>query len=330
MGKSQSRLNAETKATADAALAIAIANQNKQIADGFSKAITTSMDAWLDEQNTRLQHAVNDKRSALLLASTMYDEVMAAEVPKSIWEVAFSAAMMGLTLINPEFSVLSMVVDIGMPGGKEKRIERLKKFDAIRDLVKDAVDKGMEAKDENEQAESHESTLKAKSRAIQGEIEACSETADFITTVYFIFKKKIDQLGSDSSTTGSQYAALQQMWYAIFGGPARHYRKGTDTQLALIMLYEMLQEYCSGVELFLICGGPRVSVPTAKARHELQGVDDPKDADGWITKLEFDGFDQAKRAKMYELFKELDPRTWNRRPKIENWVDLVKNWDFAN
>jgi hypothetical protein len=330
MGKSQGRLNAETKATGDAALAIVIANQNKQIADGFSKAITTSMDAWLDEQNTRLQHAVNDKRSALLLASTMYDEVMAAEVPKSIWEAAFTAAMMGLTLINPEFSVLSLVVDIGMPGGKKKRIERLKKFDGLRDLVKDAVEKGMDANDENEQGKSHDSTLRAKSRVIQQEIEDCSETADFITTVYFIFKKRIDQLGADSSTTGSQYAILQQAWYSIFTGPVRHYKRGTDTQLALIILYEMLQEYCTGVKLFMDVGGAKLTMPSAKAKHELQGVDDPSAAGGWISNLEFDGFDKAKRAKMYELFGELDQRTWNRRPKIANWVDLVKNWDFAN
>jgi hypothetical protein len=329
-GQSQAEFNAQVKGNGDAALAIAIANQNKQIADSFSKAITTSMDNWLDEQKERLQHAVNGKRSALLLADTYYDQVMSATVPPSIWEAAFSAAFMGLTLINPEFSALSAIVEIGLPGKKKARMEMLKKFDACKDLVKDVVEKGTEAYEKDEDAQSHDTTLNAKSQIIQDEIENCSEAEDFITTIYFAFKKKIDQLAADSTTSGSQYSALQQAWYVLWGGPARHYKKGTDTQFALVILYEMLREYCTGVKLYAGLGGAKLSTTTAEARHELQGVNGPSDADGWITNLEFDGFDRAKREAMYKLFDKLDPRTWKRKPKIANWVDLVKNWDFAS
>lgn len=103
-----------------------------------------------------------------------------------------------------------------------------------------------------------------------------------------------------------------------FHGTRSTLQKGTDTRLAFIILYEMLQEYCTGVKLFMDVGGAKLTLPSAKAKHELQRVNDPSDADGWISNLEFDGFDKAKRAKMYELFGELDQCTWKAKPKIEN------------
>jgi hypothetical protein len=118
------------------------------------------------------------------------------------------------------------------------------------------------------------------------------------------------------------------------GGPAKPYRHGVDTQLGLIMLYEMMREYCKDVKLVVKGLGVGVPVPLAKARHELAGADDPDDVDGYISKIEFVGLDSAKREKMYDYFKELNrlnPRVWTKdRPRIRHWVDLIKNWDFAS
>lgn len=327
MSKTQAQFNAENQAKADMALANSVIAMNTAVASAFSQGITGSMDNWLEEQHTRLQQAVNDTRSALFLADSMYDEIMAATVPDDIFDIALNSLLVSLTFINPEFSVLSGIIALGMPNEKEKREQKLKKTDALRELVTDVVEKEAEGLSEDQKAKSHETTLSAKTQIIQDKIEECSESADWITTMYFAFKKRIGQMAT-GSTPGGDYAMLQQAWYAIAGPRVRHYRHGTDTQLALVILYSMMREYCKGVEFKLgVRGFTKIGVSTAKVRQMLGSADQPDDVS---VPIEFDGLDEAKREKMFHFFGQLDPCTWRTLPKITNWVQLAKNWKFAS
>lgn len=327
MAKTQAQINAENTAKSDLALAISVAAANTAIASAFSQGITSSMDSWLEEQYERLQQAVNDTRSALFLADCMYDQVMQATVPDDIFEIAFRSLLAGLTLVNPEFSVLSGVIELGMPGEKEKREERLKRTGALRDLVQDVVEKEAEGLTDDQKAKSHETTLNAKTQIIQDKIEECSENADWITTMYFAFKKRIGQMAT-GSTPGGDYAMLQQAWYAIAGPRVRHYRHGTDTQLALVILYNMMRKYCKSVKLKLgRTGFASASISTVRVRQMLGSGDQPDDVS---VPLDFQGLDEGQRDKMFKLFDQLAPCTWRTLPKVTNWVQLVKNWDFAS
>jgi hypothetical protein len=332
MGTSRTHLNKHHVAKADAALAIAILEANQRVIDKVNSAVSTGMGTWLEKEHWLWQHAVNDTRSALFLASSLYDEVMAAQVKPSVFEAVFQTLLVGLTLINPELGMLANILQLGSDGERENREKRAKRIMGGVELLKGAFEKGMEAHEAGEKIERHETTLRAKSKIIQEKIEECSDTADFLTTVYIACKERIAELSS-GPISGTELANLQQTWYTLVGGPAKHYRQGRDSELAYIMLYDMMREYCKSVKLVLK-GPVEIPMPIAKARHELVGANKPSDVHGYISSIEFVSLDRAKREKMYGFFdelNELDNRVWGKsRPRIGHWVDLIKNWDFAN
>ena len=80
MGMSRTHLNARHIAKADAALAMATAVANRQKIDEANNTAKSETDDWLLVQHNLWKNAVNNTRSALFLATGLYDEVMSAEV----------------------------------------------------------------------------------------------------------------------------------------------------------------------------------------------------------------------------------------------------------
>jgi len=46
-----------------------------------------------------------------------------------------------------------------------------------------------------------------------------------------------------------------------------------------------------------------------------------------LTNIELDGLGPPHRKAMYEILSDID---FPGRPRIGDWVDLIKNWDFAS
>jgi len=325
---SQTHLNVHHQAKADAALAMAIATRNQLKLDEANGDAKTQTDDWLNDQHARWQNSVNDARTALLLASSLYDEVMAAQVKPSVWDAVFSTLVKGLLLLNPELGVFANILQLGSEDEKEERQERAKRIMGGVDLLKEAIKDGMEAHEAGENRERHEITLKAKSAVIQETIEELSGTSDFLTDALKACKNQVGKLAKDAreasgSISDTALQNVEKAWRALVGGPAKHYKHGADTELAHIMLYDMMKEYCrQNVRLQLQVGAIKIPLTKADANRMMASGE---------TKIEFDGLDSAKREAMYDKFEDVPEKG---RPKITKdaggWKALVANWDFAS
>src|SRR5579871_3420469 len=138
MGTSRSHANAHHKAKADAALAMAVVLANQQVMDKVNGAVAAGLLVWLDGEFHAWQNAVQDTRSALLLASTDYDEIMAAEVKPNFLDAVLPGLLAGLTLTNPELGMLANILLLGSDQEKEKREKRAKRIMAGVELLKGA------------------------------------------------------------------------------------------------------------------------------------------------------------------------------------------------
>jgi hypothetical protein len=327
MGISRAHLNVRHVAKADAALAMAITVANQQKIDKANNAAITQTDNLLNYQHQRWQNTVNDARTALFLASQLYDEVMAAQVKPSVFDAVFKTLLAGLAVLNPELGMFAAILQLGSEGEKADRQERAKRIMGGVDLFKEAIKEGMEAQEAGEKIERHETTLKAKSKVIQEKIEEFSETSEFLTTAYQACKNHVDKLAKDATGPISDTALqnVERAWYALVGGQARHYQHGMDTELAHMILYEMMREYCKqNVRLQLQVGAFKIPISKTKAQQMI--------ASGDGSTIEFEGLDPAKREAMYDKFEDVPDS--KKQPKITKdaggWKALINNWDFAS
>jgi hypothetical protein len=96
--------------------------------------------------------------------------------------------------------------------------------------------------------------------------------------------------------------------------------RGTVIQAALLLLYDLLREYCEQcVSLTISIRGMDQEISPSKARS--------LGASGNGSLIEFDGLNSAQRQEMYDLFDQID--NLYGRPEIANYKDLIANW-FKN
>ncbi len=285
----------------------------------ISDAVLKECNAWLDNQHARWQRVCGDTFRACFLTDQNYTKVMSALPKPSVLEAVVKGLITGLAGVQPEFAVFAVVLQLGMPGEKEVRERRLETVNGVKELFKEAFEKGKEAFEKGEQIERHESQLDAKLKFFQDQMEACSETSSWITECYTAFKYILGRASVENAVPVTN--GVRMAW-KISVGEARPYHHGQVTQLSLLFLYDLLRAYCKqSVKLYGDWGMMKMPLSRAKAMQMVA------DGDGSI--IEFDGLDPAKRKVMYELFEDIE-RLGPKRPKISNYKDLILNWEFAN
>jgi hypothetical protein len=333
MGKSQAQINAEMQASNDQLRAMQIAETNARIAATFSQSVSSHLQHWLENEYHLWQNAVANTRSALYLADKYYNEVLSAKPIPSIFEAVLGGIIKGFALVNPEFAMLAAVLQLGVTGTKEQRKKRQETVDGFKEIFSEAYEKGREAFEKREEAESHDSQLEAETDFVNDEMDECSKTAEWITDMLFAFQTRLDQSPVGS---GTEYTRMQQDWCLLVGGPATHYKKGTNEQLALIFLYDMLRKYCAQSVRLVVPGLHGYQPLPPNVRRELVGLELIKslgrgkgDPDAWVKSIQFTGLEPEKRTAMYKKFSHIE-RLDSSRPKIEDYIDLADGWEFAS
>lgn len=290
-------------------------NVNKGIAD----AVVKECETWLTHQHAMWQRACNDTRLACFLTDVMYNKVTAALPKPSVLDAVLTSLATGLVIANPELSMLSVVLEVNMPGKKEEKRRRLKTAGAVGELLVEALEKGKEAveKGEEEERDRHESMVDAESKFFQDQMDKCSESSSWITECFVAFKRVLDRVTPEQAVpeTNGLYTA-----WRIVVGEGRPYRQGQDKQLSLLFLYDLLRAYCEEsvcVKLKTL----HLTVPISKAK-AMQIVADDDEL------IELDGLDSAKQEVMLKNFADIE-RLGPKRPKITNLRDLINKWDFA-
>lgn len=284
-----------------------------------SDAVLKECNVWLDHQHARWQRVCGDAFRACFLTDQNYNKVMSALPKPSILEAVVKGLITGLAAIQPEFAMFAVVLQLGMPGEKEVREKRLETLAGMKELFKEAFEKGKEAFEKGEQMERHESQLDAKLKFFQDQMESCSETSSWITECYAASKYVLARATVENAVPVT--VGVRKGW-TIAVGEARPYHHGDDTQLSLLFLYDLLRAYCKqSVKVCADFGVIKTPLSRAKA---IQMVNDD---DGAV--IQFDGLDAAKRKVMYELFERIQ-KLGPKRPEITNYKDLILNWEFAN
>jgi hypothetical protein len=298
-----------------------INNNIKAIAD----AVVKSCDGWLEGQHAMWQRACDDTFRACFLTDQMYNSVMAALPSPSVLDAVLSSLAYGLAIVNPELSMLSVVLEVNMPGKKEQKERRLKTAGPIKELLVAGFEKGKEAveKGEEEERDRHESMLDAKIKFFQDQMDACSESSSWITECFLAFKRVLGPVPAEQAVavTNGLYAG-----WRIVVGDGRPYHHGQVKQLSLLFLYDLLRAYCEEnvhvkIKTLRSLTGGYFTVAISKAK-AMQIVADDDEL------IELDGLDSAKQAVMFKLFEDIE-RLGPKRPKITNLQDLINNWDFA-
>jgi hypothetical protein len=298
-----------------------INNGNKGVADAVVKACGT----WLTHQQAMWQRACDDTFRACFLTDGMYNKVTAALPKPSVLDAVVNSLATGLAIANPELSMLSVVLEVNMPGKKEEKERRLKTAGAVKELLVEAFEKGKEAveKGEEEERDRHESMLDAESKFFQDQMDKCSESSSWITECFAAFNRVLDRVAPAQAVavTNGLYTA-----WRIVVGEARLYHQGQVKQLSLLFLYDLLRAYCEEsvhvkIKTLRSLSGAYLTVPISKAK-AMQIVADDDEL------IELDGLDSAKQEVMFKLFEQIE-RLGPKRPKITNLQDLINKWDFA-
>ena len=282
---------------------------------GVNDAILNQCKDWLDHQHARWQRACADFTRALFLTDQNYNKVMSAVPKPSTLEAVLKAVITGLAVVQPEFALFAVIIDLGYPGKKEQYEKVVK----AKELFKDAWEKGKEALEKSEQHERHETQLDAKLKFFQDKMEDCSEMSSWITELYAACRHVL------SYTSGGNAAAatngVRMTWRSVLG-EAQPYHRGELTVLSLSLTYDLLRAFCEeSVKLYADLG------PIGKVRiSQVKAIDVVSKGGG--SEIDFLGLDSAKRKVLYDLFKDVD--LGSKRPTVANYKDLILKWKFAN
>jgi hypothetical protein len=290
---------------------------------GVSDAVLAGCHDWLDHQSAMWHGAVEDVQSACHITGVMFEEVMSAQPKPSVLEAAIKGLIIAFTAMQPEFAMIGVVLEIGIAGDDEQQEKTRKKLDKLKEGFKEVYEKFKEAREKGEQIEQHESRLSAKLRFFQDVIDGCSARSSQITEIHFALKHVLR--GASTENAPATAKGVYTAWNLLVGeGRPYHRERETPTELARLLLYDLLRAYCKqSVKLYRPL--MKVHVPISKA-DAIRMI-----ASGDGSDIDFDGLDSAKRTVMYEIFERITK--WGNRPKItkeDGWKDLIRNWDFAN
>jgi hypothetical protein len=149
MGGTNSQAIAELKVQNDRLMAAQVILRNQLKAQGdkyeqnravdqMTSAVNTGLKAvsdkvvkdcnrWLDQQHFWWQNAVHDTRAACFLTSEMYNDVMSAEPKPSVFEAVVKGLITGLMVLQPEFAMVGVVLELGMTGGRRAAKQKARK-----------------------------------------------------------------------------------------------------------------------------------------------------------------------------------------------------------
>jgi hypothetical protein len=291
--------------------------------DQASKTVLDDCRTWVDYQHDMWIRAVHDTSQACFLTDQLYNAVMSAQTKPGVFEAVLSGLITGLSMVQPEFAIFAVVLQLGVTGTKEQREKRQETVNGFKELFKEAFEKAREAAKKGNEIEEHDSQLDVKLEFFGDLMEGCSETWSWVDQIKYALKHVLDHAPEEQAAAVAN--DVRKSW-KIMVGEGTPYAPGTVKQLSLIFLYRIMQKYCEKhVKLQMAVmgrGGPMIPVPQAKA---LQMI-----ASGDGSNIEFDGLDPAKRKVMYDKFKDIN---WGRAKvldRIDDWTDLIKKWDFAS
>jgi len=345
-------------------------------------SISKDTDEFLTHQANMWTNATRNTELALWEAEHYWDKIFHAKSKPSQFEEILGNLINTLLPIAAEFAMFAGVLRIAtmtkrdrvksleelatnISRRKAERLARAKKalknaqeeFTERTETLKEAgahasveIYKGVsEGNEKGEAQDEEELQSEAKLQFIEDLLEQCREARDYIEECRHKLFGAVDKV--TPAEAGAEHDWVVKEWTRLMGGFAQPYREGkggTLKQLALLILYDMLQLYCKkNVRLYLPYPG-RHQFPISKekalamAEKERAEASKPRFEKGYLvpvfphdaekkalTLVEFDGFDPAQRAKIYYYVGQIE-NAGPSRPIFKDWVDLIKAWKFAS
>ena len=293
----------------------------ENIVNKYKSVISNKLTKWIDDQADDWHNALDDTKSALMLADHYYTDVLSAKEKLPWLQSVISGLISGLAVVDPEFAMIAAVFQLSASGDKERE----EKLRSNLEVFQKAYEQYKDNREKNEKAERGERQRKAQVGVLQYYLNECSKTSHWVTGVKSVLKDVV------SDNPDVPFAQIQAIWGHLVGfSKCSVYVDGTDDQWARLFLYDMLRRYCrESVRLIMPSPyGPNVHIPisTADARRMV--------ASGDGSSIELEGLEPAKRKVMYDYFDGIDPRyLGSSRPKIrtdgQGWKDLINAWDFT-
>jgi hypothetical protein len=325
MGSNQAHINAKNSVNLQSIHAEQVRQRNQQLIDTVNNSIdkingvaSAGIALWIDKEADAWHDACTATMGALFLADHYFNQVLSAQVKPSVFEAFLSGVTKAFLMADPEFAMIGAVLTLGKDASRERRDQRQEQLTFFKEGATEGVAQAIEAKEKGDQIAKLQKHHHAKTAFFARQVAECSNTAHWVSKKHYTFKLAL--LGHPTA----DFKTIEAAWNTVVG-PAKCYDidsgadddGGTVIQAALLLLYDLLREYCEQcVSLTISIGGVDAEISPNKARSMVAS------GDGSI--IEFDGLNSAQRKEMYDLFDQIDDLYG--RPKIANYKDLVTNW----
>jgi hypothetical protein len=292
--------------------------ETDNIVNKYNSAIASKLTKWIDDQADDWHNALDDTKSALMLADHYYTDVLSTKEKLPWLEAVISGLISGLAVVDPQFAMMAAVFQLGARGDKKQE-------ETVRsglEVFQKAYEQYKENREKAEKGERGERQRKAQVGVLQYYLNECSKTSHWVSGIKSVLKNIV----ADSPNV--PFAQIQVLWGQLVGfSKCSVYVDGTDDQWARLFLYDMLRRYCRE-SVQLVWQGPMGDIPitTSEARRRVASGE---------SKIELQGLEPGKRTVMYGYFDGIDPRFLGpARPYIrgngKGWKDLINAWDFVS
>jgi hypothetical protein len=291
----------------------------ENIVNKYKSVISSKLTKWIDDQADDWHNALDDTKSALMLADHYYTDVLSAKEKLPWLQAVITGLISGLAVVDPQFAMIAAVFQLGASGDKERE----EKLRSNLEVFQKAYEQYKENREKAEKGERGERQRKAQVGVLQYYLNECSKTSHWVTGVRSVLKDIV------ADNPNVPFAQMQAVWGQLVGfSKCSVYVDGTDDQWARLFLYDMLRRYCRESVQLVGPGpfGPDVPISTREARRRVANGEH---------KIELQGLEPAKRTVMYGYFDGIDPRYLGpSRPFIrgdgQGWKDLINAWDFVS
>jgi hypothetical protein len=292
----------------------------ENIVNKYDSVISSKLTKWIDDQADDWHNALDDAKSALMLADHYYTDVLSAKEKLPWLQAVVSGLISGLAVVDPQFAMMAAVFQLSASGDKDRQ----EKLRSNLEVFQKAYEQYKDNREKAEKGERGVRQRKAQVGVLQYYLNECSKTSHWVSGIKSVLKDIV------ADNPNVPFAQMQAMWGQLVGfSKCSVYVDGTDDQWARLFLYDMLRRYCRESVQLIMPGpfGPNCPISTGEARRMV--------ASGDGSCIELRGLEPAKRTVMYGYFDGIDSRYLGpSRPFIrgdgQGWKDLINAWDFVS
>jgi hypothetical protein len=289
----------------------------------------TDLLAYLERQHDTWVTQYTQWHLAINQAENHFRDVMDQKTPPPLGVAILVGAFQ--TLVFVAIPALGPIKEVAEKLSKHAQVLE-KTADAVCELTKMTIEK---VKADMEFADAQDEKTRTNSMAIKFFDQKYTMVGEHLNAVSKTWHELSKYLTTgDGSDLVTRLPAVRAAWTkSTWERPDNDADQIHADQLALLLLYDLMRQYCASC----------VELKGAKRPEGAAAVifTQPQDMFGTISKedfyryrqrddqydCDFEGLDSARRAKMYEYFKEIRWQLGS-RPVPLTWLQLIDFWDF--